>query len=53
MDSLLDKYKELWSPLILPDDYKYSMAELGEDSLVMADGTTIVREEFAVSNLKG
>lgn len=53
MDSLLDKYKDVWSPIIEPDDYKYSMAELDPETVLLVDGTKVARQEFTVSNLKG
>jgi len=53
MDSLLEKYKDLWSPLIKPDDYKYSLCELDPYEKFMSDGERVVREEFTVTNLHG
>lgn len=46
MGFILDKYKEYWEPLILPDDYKYSEAELGEKIIVTKSGSKVIREDF-------
>lgn len=53
MDNLLDKYREVWSPLIEPDDYKYTMAELAPEKMKISDGTTVERFEFFVFNTLG
>lgn len=50
MDSVLEKYRDMWAPMIQPDDYEYTESDIAPRTMVTKEGIRVERNDFEIMN---
>jgi hypothetical protein len=53
MDYALEKYRHMWAPLIEPDDFQYTQADIAPKDTTTPKGVHIRRKDFTTKNSRG